>query len=286
MQPLEYESAQETFYDFCLWPYPPAAAYEKKFKSVNLLLHSFQVAGMNARGPELVRAIQQGIGPDRTVWGVKRLGGDISWEFYFYDYRRRQRQTAVPRVLEACRPFFGCDVPINENFHYFMFSIDIDQDLANGERDLDEIHLYIGNPGSTVSSGICYSMKKEQTKLENFYFFFEAQRQWDEIVAKLSCSVHYDAVRWAPENILWPELQDCKVIVVANKQANDAVYFSGIQVDQLIFFLKRMKWDPSLVAFVENHRPMLDHLRYDIGFDYRIRGNELQILKSAYYGVF
>jgi hypothetical protein len=286
MLPLEYETAQETFYDFCLWPYPPAAAYARKFKSLNLLLHSFQVAGMDSRGLDLVRAIRQSLGPNRTVWGIKRFGGDIRWEFYFYDYRRKERRVSVPRVMAACRPFFAGNVPINENFHYFMFSIDIDPNLVSGRRDLDEMHLYIGNPGSTVSSGICYSMRADQTRLENFYFFFEARHQLNEIVAKLACSVHYDAARWAPETVLWPELCDCKIIVLANKQTNDAVYFSGIRVEQLIFFLKRMKWDRSLVDFLEKHQSMLDHLRYDVGFDYRIRGNALQILKSAYYGVF
>ena len=167
-----------------------------------------------------------------------------------------------------------------------MFSIDIDHELIAGGKDLDEVHLYIGNPGSTVSSGICYSIKAAHTRLENFYFFFEARHQWQEILAKLACSVHYDAARWPAESILWPELCDCRVIVVANKQTNDAVYFSGIRVDQLLFFLKRMGYDSQLVAFVEANRSRLDHLLYDIGFDYRIVDGQIQILKSAYYGVF
>ena len=286
MPAMEYETSQEAFYDFCLWPYQPPVPYANKLKSVNLLHHSFVVAGLDRAGFDLVRAIRAGIGPCRTVWGVKRVGDRIRWEFYFYDYRRREREVSVPRVLAACRPFFGCDVPIDENFFYFMFSIDIDHELIAGSKNLDEVHLYIGNPGSTVSSGICYSMTGVHTRLENFYFFFEARHQWQEILAKLACSVHYDAARWPAERILWPELCDCRVIVVANKQANDAVYFSGIRVDQLLFFLKRMGYDPQLVAFVEANRSCLDHLLYDIGFDYRIVDGEIQILKSAYYGVF
>ena len=30
----------------------------------------------------------------------------------------------------------------------------------------------------------------------------------------------------------------------------------------------------------------LDHMLYDVGFDYRMEGGRLNILKSAYYGVF
>ncbi|MBW1888561.1 MAG: hypothetical protein JRI52_09470, partial [Deltaproteobacteria bacterium] len=75
-------------------------------------------------------------------------------------------------------------------------------------------------------------------------------------------------------------------IVVANKQRNDAVYFSGINVDQLIFFLKRMNYPGEFTSFVEENRDKLDHLQYDVGFDYRMEGRDLRILKSAYYGNF
>jgi len=77
-----------------------------------------------------------------------------------------------------------------------------------------------------------------------------------------------------------------KVIVVANKQQNDAVYFSGINVDQLILFLKRMRYPLELVSYIEKNRQALDHLQYDAGYDYRLEGNELLILKSGYYGIF
>jgi hypothetical protein len=30
----------------------------------------------------------------------------------------------------------------------------------------------------------------------------------------------------------------------------------------------------------------LDHLRFDVGFDYRMEGRALSILKSGYFGVF
>jgi hypothetical protein len=220
------------------------------------------------------------------VWGIKKLEHRLFWEFYFYDYRRRDRSRSATRLMEIIRPLVTCNLEINENLHYFMFSIDIDTNLVAGQKDLDEIHLYIGNPGSTVSSGICYSMKQNQTRLENFYFFFDARKQWQEILSKFVCSVHYDGTRIAAEQIIWPELKNCRVIVIANKQANDAVYFSGINVDQLIFFLNRMNYDRTLVAFVEENRSMLDHLQFDIGFDYRIEGKGMRILKSAYYGVF
>jgi hypothetical protein len=88
------------------------------------------------------------------------------------------------------------------------------------------------------------------------------------------------------DRLLWPELRDCRVIVVANKQQNDALYFSRINIDQLIFFLRRMEYPAPHIAFVEANRDRLDHLLYDVGIDYRMESGELRLLKSGYYGIF
>jgi hypothetical protein len=281
---LEYTTDQDKFLDFCLWEYEPLAPYENKFRSVNLLLNTFDAAGTNERIFEIVQAIRDGIGHSNTVWGVKQLGTDITWEFYFYDYERNKRERSISRLLDILRPFTNCK--ITANHHYFMFSIDINDDIISGIRDLDEIHMYIGNPGSTVSSGICYSLTNTGTRLENFYFFFDAKKDAEDIIGKATCSAHLDATGINIDQILWPEMRNCKVIVVANKQMNDAVYFSGIHIDQLILFLKRMNYPDKLVSFAETNRSRLDHLQYDVGFDYRMEGNNLNILKSGYYGIF
>lgn len=146
--------------------------------------------------------------------------------------------------------------------------------------------MYIGNPGSSVSSGICYSLTGRGTRLENLYYFFDAKKHWEDILDKAACSAHVDPGRIPFDRILWPELRVCEVIVVANKQTNDSVYFSRIRVDQLIFFLRTMSYPPEIVSFVEENRPRLDHLLYDVGFDYTMNGKDLVILKSGYYGTF
>jgi hypothetical protein len=287
MRALEITTEQDVFYDYCLWGYQPVAPHAGKLRSVNLLAHSFEVAGINPRAFELIPALRAGIGQSRTVWGVKRRGETLSWEFYFYDYRRRERERSITRVLEILRPFVGCEVRADERRPYFMFSLDIDDALLTGSRQLGEVHMYVGNVGSTVSSGICYELTPGGgSRLENFYFFFDARRQLKEITGKVACSAYLDATRLDLNRILWPELCDCRVIVVANKQHSDGIYFSGIGVDQLLFFLERMRYPAALRAFVEEHRHLLDHLTYDVGIDYRMEGDELVYLKSAYYGVF
>ncbi|HSB81180.1 MAG TPA: hypothetical protein VLM91_20560 [Candidatus Methylomirabilis sp.] len=283
---LEYTTEEDEFFDYCLWDYKPAVPFLKKFRSVNLLYHSYAVANVSQRMFDVVRDIRKALGVSRTVWGIKQAGDQIKWEFYVYDYRRRERDRSMTLLLDVLRPYVRCDLTPNENLPYFMFSIDVNDDLIAGGGSLDEIHMYIGNVGSTVSSGICYSVTQERTRLENFYFFFDATTQREEIVGKIASSAYVDTTRIAIDSILWPELRRCRVIVVANKQHNDCIYFSRINVDQLLFFLRRMNYRRELVSFIEDHRLLLDHLLFDVGFDYRMEGGGLTILKSGYYGFF
>ncbi len=282
----EFSTGEEKQYDFCLWEYRPPAPPAGKLRSINLLARSFESSGLGARALDIVGAIRQGLGDSRSVWGVKQEAGRISWEFYFYDYARLERQRSVPRLLGLIRPWIPSAVEVSDRQPYFMFSIDLDRaQLAEG-RPLEEIQMYIGNIGSAVSSGICYAVTREHTRLKNFYFFFDARKDMENIVGKLTSSAYLDVPGFNVDAVLWPELRDCEVIVVANKQQRDGVYFSRINVDQLLHFLKRMDYPREHVSFVEENRRHLDHMLYDVGFDYSVENGSLKIVKSAYYGVF
>lgn len=283
---FEYSTASDPSLNYCLWEYSPAVPAEDKFRAVNLLFQSFELAGMDARAYDIVDAIRDAIGMFRTVFGIKLLGQRLGWEFYFYDYDRRERQVSISKVLAAIRPFVRCDVRPNERLPYFMFSLDIDDELARGVRDMDVVHMYVGNPGSTVSSGIAYALRSSDTRLENFYFFFDAATQLDQAAGKICSSAHFDETQLGLDEVLVPELKSCRTICVANKQTHDCVYFSGIDAGQLLFFLQRLRYPDPIVSFVRGNRANLDHLLFDVGFDYRMDNGKLTVLKSGYYGVF
>lgn len=283
---LETTTSGDAFIDYCAWEYAPPCAREGKFRSVNLLFHSFEVLGMGERAFAFVAALREAFGVGRTVWGMKLREGEIAWEFYFYDYRRREREGSISRFLEVLRAFTSCRVQPDEGIPYFMFSVDVDDALLSGRRPLEEVHMYIGNPGSRVSSGICYSVTPCGRRLENFYFFFDRERDQKDAMAKAACSAHVDAAKISAEAVFRPELLPCRTLCLANKQENDCIYFSRVNVDQLIFFLRENAYPAELISFVETHRSRLDHLLYDVGFDYRMENGELRVLKSGYYGFF
>ena len=284
--PIELSCAEDRYVDYCLWDYQPLCSYENKYRAINLLFNSFAVAGSDNRMAELSYAIRESIGSSRTVWGVKQSEGKLSWEYYFYDYDREDRQVSIQKLQEVIRPYANSSLTGPEDTPYFMFSIDIDNELVRGQRELDDISVYIGNPGSNVSSGLCYSLNQSGMKLANLYCFFDAATELDEIVSKVVCSIYLDQSELDIKDILWPELIDCKTIVVANKQGRDGVYFSRVNVYQLLFFLKKMNYPDELISYVENNHHRYDHLLYDVGIDYVMHKGKVNIVKSAYYGFF
>ncbi|HIK07652.1 MAG TPA: hypothetical protein IGS40_23685 [Trichormus sp. M33_DOE_039] len=283
---FEYTTTHDKYFNYCLWPYTPVAPVENKFRAVNLLFNSFKIAGIDKQALPIVQSIREEIGLFQTVWGIKWLGNRLVWEFYFYDYQRRERNISMQRVLEAIAPYIRCNVSPKDNFPYFMFSLDIDAELVAGTRPLETIHMYIGNPGSTVSSGIAYAISDHQTQLENFYFFFNTAQQLSDVASKICCSAHVDCQQIDIYQILWTELQNCQTICLANKQKCDTIYFSGINVDQLLIFLTKLGYPTKIIEFVKTNRVKLSHLLYDVGFDYRAEEKNIVILKSGYYGIF
>lgn len=283
---VEYAVENEARFDFCLWEYAAPKPGVGKLRSISLLAESFgaQAAGLHAM--DMMLAIRGDLGDLRTVWGVKQVGTDISWELYFYDYARTERERSIPRVLKTIRPWISCDIESREGTPYFMFSIELTKDLLAGGGSLEEVQMYIGNIGSQVSSGICYGVTRQQTRLKNFYFFFDAKREMAEIAGKVCSSAYIDETTFQLDSVLWPELRDCQIIVVANKPDRDGVYFSRITVAQLLWFMKRMEYPENQIRFLESNLERFDHMLYDVGFDYRMEGGRVNILKSAYYGVF
>jgi hypothetical protein len=282
---LERTSPRDRYADYCLWDYEPVAPTAGKLRCASLLWRAIDAAGGSPELKSACMALRETLGPFRTVFGVKKFADRLSFEFYFYDYERLERDMSITKVLKALAPFVDCPLKYSEGRPYFMFSIDLDEEIASRRRPLDLINIYVGNPGSSVSSGICYEFSNAGLRLANFYFFFDAHKEMDDIVAKVSCSAHHDLRGLPVSAILRPDLVDCGVIVVANKKFHDGIYFSRVKIEQLLGFLERERFPVELVAFTKQYRNSLDHMLYDVGIDYVVEGGAVKVIKSAFYGL-
>ena len=108
----------------------------------------------------------------------------------------------------------------------------------------------------------------------------------EQIISKIKTSVFVNFEETRLSEILIPQLVDCKTICIANKQEADSIYFSRIRIDQFIFFLERFGYPRHMTEHIKNNKDELDHLLFDVGFDYKTKDGRLIIIKSGYYGTF
>ena len=274
--------------DYCLWPYVrPNAEANYALRTSTLLYHSFHVAGVSERMIGVCEAIRKAFGRFNVVWGIKWAGERLSWEFYFYDYKRADRVNGVADFIKATEGFLHCHLVPDDSKPYFMFSVEFDDRHANGERDIEQIDIYMGNPGSSVSSGICYGLNASGYEMRNFYFFFDAEAERKAIINKLAETIYLPFQEKTIDQLIWPEMAGVKTIVIANKRHRDSLYFSRIEVGQLILFMDRLNFPKAMISFVNKNKGSFAHHLFDVGYDYDISedGQSLIYQKGGYYGL-
>jgi hypothetical protein len=235
---------------------------------------------------QAIEQIQATHGLFESVYGIKLINCKWALEVYIYDYERTGRTRSWKGLFGQESGVLHSSVPVRESIPYFMFSFDLDEQVALKGGEVDTAHLYIGNPGSIVSSGIAYKQDLSGFSLENFYFFFEARSQQQEILDKMTESVFWDVDTERIGEIYLAELKDCDTICLANKPQCDTVYFSGIDIRQLILFCQWQNYPQRFLEFLIANQFQLDHLKYDVGVDYKWRRSELVCMKSGIYGSF
>ncbi|RLB51473.1 MAG: hypothetical protein DRJ42_16765 [Deltaproteobacteria bacterium] len=281
---FELAPATETdrYFDYCLEPYRPRRPWKGKLRSENLLFHSLTVGGAQDALTEPLRAIQGHVGRDLTVWGIKWDGAALFWELYFYDPQKEAPEATLSSITKAMAPYFTITPAIDEATPYVMASFDVRAENRGGS--VDTVNLYL--TGEEAHAGRSYSVSRGRSELENTYRFMPPKTEIDEVLSLLEASVFVDYKDPRTlSRVLIPELFACKKICVSKKRDRDAIYFSGIDVDQLLFFFERFSYPDELVGFVREQKESFEHLYFDVGVDYR-RGPDgaLEYPKTSYYG--
>lgn len=274
----------DAYRDFCLWDYAPAAPTEGKLRAAGLLWEALDYMQAPPFFTDALRALREELGQGAVVWGLKHAAGAASLELYFYDYARLDRTVSVERVLHVLAPWIACEVAPPPGCPYFMVSLDFDAALAASRR-IPALNLYLGNPGSSVSSGMSCEVTAQGTELRNIYNFFDANNEGTAIRRKIVESARLDLRAYRHDMLLWPEMAGTATVVVANKRAADGLYYTRLRVGQILWFLRRTGFPPPLIAGIEARADRLDHLLFDGGFDFRMTGGRMEILKSAYYAL-
>lgn len=284
---IEPARPSDPFRDYCQWPYDaPEAPGADAWRGSALLYHSFEMAGVGPEMAALCAALRRNPGLFNTVWGIKFAEDVISWEFYFYDYAGLTRRFDTRGFADVARPYLDIQVPAVDDRPYFMFSVEIGPEHIKRRTPVSQIDLYIGNPGSSVSSGLCYGLTSQGLELRNNYYFFNASQHAREISEKIQVNAHLSPTRLNLDDILWPEIKQVQTIVVANKRRNDGLYFSRIPVNHLLTCLEKLDAPEPLRHFASVNQSRLRHLLFDVGYDYSASADgHVRYTKGSYYGL-
>jgi hypothetical protein len=273
----------DRYFDYCLEPYRPRRPPAGKLRSENLLWRSLELAGqLDAARPPL-EALSASLGRDMIVWGVKHDGARLFWELYVYDPRKEDPRATVRGITETLAPWLRVVPAPGESVPYLMVSFDLDE-RALGAGTIDQLNLYL--TGTTAHEGRSYVVREGGAELDNTYRFLEPKREIDVLLPLLRSSafVDYGDPRTLSQALI-PELFACKRVCVAKKRRRDGIYYSGIDVDQLLWFMKRFSYPKELTDFTRACAAELDHLYFDVGIDLaQAPDGRLVYPKTSFYG--
>jgi hypothetical protein len=272
----------DRYFDYCLQPYAPRCDPRGKLRGESLLWSSLDVAGVPVRDDRPFHAVQRVAGRDMTVFGVKQQeGGALSWELYFYDPDREDPRVTAANLRRELQGELEIVPEVADSIGYFMVSFELDA-AALARRRVDELDIYL--PMHEHQGGFSYKFTATGRDFRNTYRFHDPRAELDAIVHQLERSVFVDMARTDLAEVLLPELLDCAKICVARKRLADAIYYSGITVGQLLWFLRRFAYPAAIVDFVEEQRGDLEHLRFDVGIDHCTGADgRLVVPKTSYY---
>jgi hypothetical protein len=283
---LDPEPAAHVLRNYRYCEYTPLCRSKGRWNSSALLFATLPFSKQADRLLGLLHAIQEGVGKDRTVWGVKLANGEISWELYFYNDGKMDSPVSPANLARIFAPFMSSSIKLPEHPRSMMCSIDVSTALLS-ERRLEAVNVYVHNVEERPT-GISYRVDERGIRKENDYAYYRWGREAEmkPLLRKLRESLLVDFSRISVDDVLRKEYLPCGTVCIANKLAADAIYFSGIDLGHFVTFLRAFDYPGSIIDFVETNRERFDYLMFDVGWDYRGLDGKLEIVKSAYYGTF
>lgn len=281
-RPLELSQPSDPYFDYCLQPYVPRPATQEALRAVNVLVESFARAGVEAEGVALIERLRATLGLNKTVWGIKhRVGVPIrAWELYFYNWAspgEREGGIELGPVVDACGPLV--DVPVGpcSGLPWHMFSVELDSTVLRAGRGAT-VEFYIGSRN--------YTLRSDGLEMKNMYTFHRPLEDVADLLERLDLCPHFDRTISHTGTLIPFELKECHRVCVANKRNHDAMYFHRVDTRTMRWFARWQRWPEDFTAHLDDLGPRLEHLLWDVGFDYRRTMGGLEFVQSGIYGTF
>jgi hypothetical protein len=272
-------------FDLTFVRYRPLRPVEGKLKAENLLWHSLREANLLEAWRAPLLAIQAGVGQGRTLWGVLEDQGLERWELRLLasdggpDLIDELRRTLAP-WLELL-PALADPLP---DFQILVLSFD-SETLTRKRIDTVELH----RRGELPREMIVTTIGPERSSAAQRYAVFEPKREIDQVLPRLRASTVVDlaADKRLLGRVLVPELFACRRMHIGLGSERDSLVFSGINVEQLWWFVRRFGFPEATAALLDSHREEFDQLLFDVQLSYRFdpQRETLEYLVAGYHGV-
>ena len=259
---------QTRFRDYVLQDYEPRADPRLGLHPASLLRAILRERGLLDLSWPILAAIRDHVGSDETVWGAKFSPQGFGLELYFYTYAlgpRKRGKKAAGSLRRALEPLLAVKGAVDEASHYFMCSLDLDEEILR-RRVAPGFRIYLNGGGRRqIQGGFSFLASSSGCRLENHYWFYRGTSSGaGEVRNRLVASPRSGARSSA---VFPPYLADCHTICYAVKPSHDGLYFSRLTGAQVARFLASHGYEPLARAF---HGPQssFSHLRWDIGYDF------------------
>lgn len=308
---VELERCDASFepFDFMSLPYASPVPPAGKLTPATLFRATVAAGGgasESSAANGLIARLRERMGRYPTVWGAKLVGGRFEWELYFC--RQYDRSALAPsRVLSALQPRLDrgweCLDVVDEEKPYIMYSVDLPRPSeveprlniyfteraftsprALPESVWDRLRREVGENGSPRTFVVrdldfhLFVVENGTVRHANLYQCIGRDRE--RLEAWLSANPHVIGAASA-EAVLFDEFPEAVGIFLALKPEAAGLYYCRVDVDSLLRFMQRMAWPRALVEFARAHREELDHLLFDIGFDFHLHEGRLEVAKSG-----
>jgi hypothetical protein len=279
-------SSGDRYFDLAFIRYRPLRPAEGKFAAESLLWHSLQLAGIAKDWEAPLGALRERLGPGRLHWGVADARGQPRWTLRIAN--PDDQIALVDELRDTLAPWVelapGLDPAVATSCAVIVgFGFDA-QTLAQGQIASIELH----RRGERPRDMLVERHGPGPNHAPPQYSVFESKREIDEILPRLRASETVDVVG-EPRllgRVLIPELFASRWLHVGSDRVAgcDSLGFCGVNVEQLLWFVRRFEFPAATLAWLASHQHGFTHLLFDVQLRYRQGASGVEHFSPSYHG--
>ncbi|HVI03780.1 MAG TPA: hypothetical protein VM869_34040, partial [Enhygromyxa sp.] len=225
--------------------------------------------------------IQAKLGPGRASWGVTQRAGQLRWELRVLN----RGGALIDELRRTLAPWLTFAPEIQDPADYQVLAFRFDaHTLARASIDTLELHRRADQPREMAVEVLGPGTSHTPAR----YSIFETKREIDDVLARLLASRTVDLTqhRRLLGRVLIPEIFACRRLHIGPGDELDALVFSGINVEQLLWFVRRFGFPASTIALLDTQREAFEQLLFDVQLSYRFdpQRNTIDHVIAGYHG--